>query len=236
MMNSDDTKSIPISQPSSSGVPRMGREGSSARLRPAQSHKQLADYLLMTRHKEGWLEKRSVSAAVVKNWRRRYLIVWDDRICWYRDAPREGCPPDEPAGYLLFGAGTAVKREPSRPSLVSITSAGRVLMVRGSEEEMVAWNDAICRRAHQSSNSAAQSQDVGSGTRTSRARRNSAERAGSFASLDLAPPRPVTTPRPSGAIPPPEETSMGRADSWQRCCLSTPRDAPTEDGGFQTIL
>lgn len=227
MMSSGDTiETIP--QPGGQPVPRAA---SSAALRPARSHKQLADYSLMARHKEGWLEKRSVSAPVMKNWRRRYLIVWDDRVCWYRDAPHDDRTPDEPAGELPLGANTIIKREPSKPGLISISSAGRVLMVRGSDEEMVSWGEAVSGRVRATG---VQSQDV-SGTRTPRLRRKSAEKAPP--SLDLAAPRPGVTPRPGGAIPQGEDgTIEGRADSWQSCCLSTPRDAPAEDDGFQTIL
>jgi len=231
MMSSGDTiETIP--QPG--GQPAVPRAASSSALRPAKAHRPLTDYSGMTRFKEGWVEKRSVSAPIMKNWRRRYLIVWDDRVCWYREAPPENKALAEPAGELPLGAGTVIRREPSKPGLISVTSAGRVLMVRGTDEEMVAWNDAISRRAFQSSNGAQSQADIGSGTKTPRGRKKSVEKAAS--SLDLAMPRPGTTPRPGGAVPQGADGAIeGRADSWQSCCLSTPRDAPAEDDGFQDV-
>ena len=82
--------------------------------------------------KLGWLEKLSVSApSWCKNWRRRLLVLWGDGICWHRK--------DGPAGALRFEPGTTVQRDliaGGSGSTLSIACAGRVLVLRGTQQEV----------------------------------------------------------------------------------------------------
>ena len=61
--------------------------------------------------KEGWLDKRSVSASLLKNWRHRWLVLVDDRIVWHREPPSSSS--GEAAGELLFGLASQPKKNPS---------------------------------------------------------------------------------------------------------------------------
>ena len=85
--------------------------------------------------KQGWLEKRSVSApSMFKNWRRRRLVLWSDRIHWHRG--EEG----RAAGELRFGPGTTVLQKGDADaeawSTLSVACAGRVLVLRGTALEV----------------------------------------------------------------------------------------------------
>ena len=92
--------------------------------------------------KEGWIEKRSVSAPVMKNWRRRYLMLWDNYVCWYRDAPAVASGGGHAAGEMRIGPDTVVRRDASEPVL-SISMGDRVLMLRANAEEIDEWNEAV---------------------------------------------------------------------------------------------
>ena len=85
--------------------------------------------------KQGWLDKKSVSAPWwAKNWRRRYLVLWDHGIRWYTTSEIEAA--SLPAtGELRFMPETTVQRDKARRTL-SISSEGRKLVVYGSVQQV----------------------------------------------------------------------------------------------------
>eukprot|EP00966_Prymnesium_polylepis_P237622 5495782-Prymnesium_polylepis.1 len=66
----------------------------------------------------GWLQKRSVSSQYMHNWKRRFVVLRQNRIEWCASAAcgaavlvrgaRERCPADTPAAARL-AAGTPVR-------------------------------------------------------------------------------------------------------------------------------
>ena len=83
--------------------------------------------------KQGWLEKRAVSARYVKNYRRRLLVLWPDRVCWHRSRAEEA-----PAGELPLQRDTVVAM--MEPGVLSVRSDGRTLVLRSRDpEEMRQW-------------------------------------------------------------------------------------------------
>ena len=84
--------------------------------------------------KQGWLMKRSVSApGWRKNWRRRWLVLMEDGICWHRD---EGL--FNPVGELRFEPGATMRRVDADGPMLSIACAGRELVLKGSAPEVQA--------------------------------------------------------------------------------------------------
>ena len=78
--------------------------------------------------------KRSVSApGWRKNWRRRWLVLLEDGICWHRD---EGL--FNPVGELRFEPGATMRRVDADGSMLSIACAGRELVLMGSAPEVPA--------------------------------------------------------------------------------------------------
>ena len=85
---------------------------------------------------EGWLFKRAVSATIYKNWKRRWLVVWPDRIEW-RDAP--GAPVK---GAILLDE--AARLTPSAGLYMVVQRGEAELMLRTScAQDLQAWWDAI---------------------------------------------------------------------------------------------
>ena len=85
---------------------------------------------------EGWLFKRAVSATIYKNWKRRWLVVWPDRIEW-RDAP--GAPVK---GAILLDE--AARLTPSAGLYMVVQRGEAELMLRTScAMDLQVWWDAI---------------------------------------------------------------------------------------------
>ena len=85
---------------------------------------------------EGWLFKRAVSATLYKNWKRRWLVVWPDRIEW-RDAP--GAPVK---GAILLDE--AARLTPSAGLYMVVQRGEAELMLRTScAMDLQVWWDAI---------------------------------------------------------------------------------------------
>ena len=84
---------------------------------------------------EGWLFKRAVSATIYKNWKRRWLVVWPDRIEW-RDAP--GAPVK---GAILLDE--AARLTPSAGLYMVVQRGEAELMLRTSCVDLQVWWDAI---------------------------------------------------------------------------------------------
>ena len=84
--------------------------------------------------KQGWLEKRAVSARLVKNYRRRLLVLWPDRVCWHQDSAQEA-----PAGELPLRQDSTVIAL-LEPTVLSVSSDGRTLVLRSSDAaELHQW-------------------------------------------------------------------------------------------------
>ena len=84
--------------------------------------------------KEGWMEKRSVSQPLMKNWRSRHVVLWDDRVCWHKDAGQ-----DE-KGEMALSMDTLVVRN---GATLSVLSEGKTLVLRGTEAELDDWELSI---------------------------------------------------------------------------------------------
>ena len=91
--------------------------------------------------REGWLEKYSVSApSWQKNWRKRYIVLWGNRICWHASADSRA------RGELHFAAHSKVMHDDDAGSTMSVIShSGQKLVLRGPPQEMNAWHAAVER-------------------------------------------------------------------------------------------
>lgn len=191
--------------------------------------------------KEGWVEKRSVSAPVLKNWRRRYVVLQHDRICWHRDMPSSSSSK-EPAGWLPLGPesrATVTRRGADEP-LLSIASGARVLMLRASAEEISDWSKAISGLLTTGSEASPRAWCCGAAGTSSSADRLGLRRASSPASLHAAAAAAdqslrsqgktaaaaldLAAPRPGNAQPMACSRDSDASDdgAWQSCVMSTP--------------
>jgi serine/threonine protein kinase len=84
--------------------------------------------------KQGFCQKRAVSAVFFQTWKERHIVLRPSRITWHEAS---GC---ESLGELLLGPRTSVAVDHSQPRTFVVTSGSRALMVLTSSDlELHKW-------------------------------------------------------------------------------------------------
>jgi len=93
----------------------------------------------------GWLTKRAVSAVLLKNWRRRWIVLWPQRIEWHREPD----PAGPALGELRISAATQLRKSDAWPHCLVVRHCSRELHIQASSaEEAQGWFDAINDAIH----------------------------------------------------------------------------------------